>query len=99
MEKTQLSEATPINGGKTCSYCRHLDTSNRTALCRRHPPQMVGGVVMGQAPGALEPRPIIVSEGYWPKIGNPEEHWCGEWYGHTLWKDSPSSPPDSGAPF
>jgi hypothetical protein len=79
MEKTQIPEVTPVNGGHTCSYCRHLDTAERVPLCRRFPPQVTGSALLMQPPGAMEPQPIIIQEGYWPRIGKPELHWCGEY--------------------
>jgi hypothetical protein len=78
MEKTEhILEQ--VNGGNTCATCRYLDRQpNEGSMCRRFPPQPVGGVVMSQTVASREPVPVIIRNNFFPGIGRPELQWCGE---------------------
>lgn len=76
MDKTPLREA---DLAPTCASCGHLDKRDpQRSLCRRRSPQVVGGIIMVQQIGQLSPTPHVMSEAYWPVIGDPSSHWCGE---------------------
>ena len=78
MDKTQLRLVPDM---PTCNTCRHMDLRNpQSPLCRRHSPQVAGGVIMVQQVGQLSPVPRLMIEAYWPVIGDPTAHWCGEHY-------------------
>lgn len=70
MEKTK--PAPPVNGGMTCSECKHLRVRG-TPMCVRLPPIPIGGITldaMGQ--------PNLSSMTMFPSINAPDEIWCGE---------------------